>query len=142
MGTGMPPHRVEDSAACLSQGTTAWFSCHSVWSSLKGEINRSLCWQLYHISMDLPEPQELPGPGQQQAPDQAQGRAGDAMNLALLCHSGRLGCKNHPSTNNHQPYLENQTGTAAACLSAQAFDIQEQAMHLVTREPAEPNQER
>lgn len=39
MGTGMPPHRVEDSAACLSQGTTAWFSCHSVWSSLKGEIN-------------------------------------------------------------------------------------------------------
>lgn len=92
--------------------------------------------------MDLPEPQELPGPGQQQAPDQAQGRAGDAMNLALLCRSGRLGCKNHPSTNNHQPYLENQTGTAAACLSAQAFDIQEQAMHLVTREPAEPNQER
>lgn len=91
--------------------------------------------------MDLLEPRELPGPGQQQAPDQAQGRAGDAMNLALLCPSGRSGCNNHPSTNNHQPYLENQTGTAAAGLSAQAFDIQEQATHLVTREPAEPNQE-
>ena len=131
MGTGIPPRWAEDGAVGLVPFTghqcLVFLPQCLVFTGRRNKC-RSHCLQLYHISVNPLEHQELPGPGSSRLRSKPRAGQEAPWTPAVLCCSGRLsgrsGCNNLPGINTHQPYLESQTGTADAGFSAQAFDIQ------------------